>query len=341
MTITITPSQSIELMMDVLKQGLVPMLTSSPGLGKSSLAKQIAEEQNLKVIDLRLSQCDPTDLGGFPMINEDKSKASYVPMNTFPIVGDPIPTGYSGWLLLMDEFNSAPQSVQAAAYKIVLDKEVGLHKLHNKVAIICAGNLITDKAIVTKLSTAMQSRMIHFEMEANLKDWLNWAAKESIDYRITSFINFRPELLHSFDPDHSDKTFPCPRTWEFLSKIIKGWASILPNKAPIIAGTIGEGPAMEFTSFCSIYDRLPTIEQIIKDPLGIEISTEPSILYATSGMIGAHITRTNIDLLMSMIIRLPIEFQINSLREAIMKDRSFMKVPGIAEWIAKNSKALL
>ena len=92
---------------------LVPMLIGSPGCGKSQIVHAIAKMYNLFVIDLRLSQCDPTDLLGFPHIFG--AKAGYLPMNTFPIEGDKIPEGYSGWLLFFDEFNSAPPSVQAAA----------------------------------------------------------------------------------------------------------------------------------------------------------------------------------------------------------------------------------
>lgn len=58
----ITPDQAPEFVKDVLRAKLVPMLTSSPGMGKSSIAKQIAKEWNLKLIDVRLSQCDPCDL---------------------------------------------------------------------------------------------------------------------------------------------------------------------------------------------------------------------------------------------------------------------------------------
>lgn len=50
------------LIMRTLKAGLVPMLVSSPGMGKSDIILAIAEKYNLKVIDLRLSQSDPTDL---------------------------------------------------------------------------------------------------------------------------------------------------------------------------------------------------------------------------------------------------------------------------------------
>lgn len=62
---------------------------------------------------MRLAQCDPTDLLGFPTIVHDR--AGYRPMETFPIEGDEVPAGYAGWLLFLDEFNSAPIAVQAAA----------------------------------------------------------------------------------------------------------------------------------------------------------------------------------------------------------------------------------
>lgn len=113
MSLTITMATAKELVMDVLKARLVPFLQSSPGIGKSALAKEIAEDNNLKMIDIRLSQMDPSDLQGFPMKIEDK--AGYLPMNTFPIEGDPLPEGKDGWILLLDEMNSAPMSVQAAA----------------------------------------------------------------------------------------------------------------------------------------------------------------------------------------------------------------------------------
>ena len=106
-------SQATAMITKAIQAKLVPMMTGSPGVGKSQIVHQIAATYNLKVIDLRLSQCDPTDLLGFPHI--EGHKAGYVPMNTFPIEGDPIPSGYSGWLLFLDEMNAASSAVQAAA----------------------------------------------------------------------------------------------------------------------------------------------------------------------------------------------------------------------------------
>lgn len=111
----ITSSQAPHLLFSILKAGLVPMLEGSPGVGKSDIIKRVAEQNKLKVIDLRLAQCDPCDLNGFPTVNKETGTASYVPMDTFPIESTPIPKGYKGWLLFLDECNSAPRAVQAAA----------------------------------------------------------------------------------------------------------------------------------------------------------------------------------------------------------------------------------
>ena len=54
--------QLVELIKAYVPAQIVPMITGSPGIGKSAVVHQVAEEYNLKVIDLRLAQCDPTDL---------------------------------------------------------------------------------------------------------------------------------------------------------------------------------------------------------------------------------------------------------------------------------------
>ena len=62
----------------VLNAGLTPMIHGDPGIGKSDIVKAIAAAGKMEVIDIRLSQCDPTDLNGFPhfLEKQDQSKGS-------------------------------------------------------------------------------------------------------------------------------------------------------------------------------------------------------------------------------------------------------------------------
>lgn len=177
----------------------------------------------------------------------------------------------------------------------------------------------------------MQSRLIHLNLRVDKDDWLAWADKNFIDYRIKGFINFRPALLHNFNPRNKDQTFSSPRTWEFLSKIIKPYNKIDKSKLPIIAGTVSTGVAYEFISFIEIYDSIPTINQIVKNP-NIEIKSEPSIHYAVSAMVGENIKESNIKPLLKFINKLPIEYRVICLRQAIRRDPSMINNSHIEQW---------
>lgn len=334
----VRPSQASEMITKCIKAKLVPMIEGSPGTGKSQIVHKIAQDYNLKVIDLRLSQCDPTDLNGFPNIVKDR--ACYLPMNTFPIEGDEIPKGYVGWLLFLDEFNSAPPATQAAAYKLVLDRMIGTHHLHKNVAIVCAGNKETDGAIVQPMSTALQSRLVHMELVTDMKEWLVWAAQNDVDPRITSYINFKPSQLYTFTPDHTDKTYACPRTWAFCDRVLKVSEFSDPLLLPMLAGTLSEGVAREFIGFCKIYQNLPRIEQIVANPEGTTVPTEPSILFALTGSISHNANQENFGALITFVERLPIEFQVVCLRETVRRNKTMMGHAAIQKWIAKSATDL-
>lgn len=339
MAMQVNAQQAKDFITIAFKSGLVPMLAGSPGLGKSAIYREIAKQFNLLVIDIRLSQCDPTDLMGMPSLDGDK--ATYRPMDMFPIEGDKVPKGYNGWLVFLDEFNSAPLSVQAAAYKVALDKMVGQQKLHPNAVVACAGNLATDGAIVNRLSTAMQSRLIHLELMNDHEDWLGWASKNKVHHSVTSFINFKPTMLHSFDPNHNDKTFPCPRTWEFCSALMQHIPmEKLTDHLPLLAGTVGEGAAREFMGFCSIFDSLPTIAQIKANPTGTDVPREPGTLFALAGSIGSNLAEANADGVLKYVNRMPVEFQVTALRDAIMRNPKLMRVPAMVEWRKQNASEL-
>ena len=310
---------------------IVPMLTGSPGMGKSAIVKDIAKTYNLKLIDLRLSQCDPTDLMGLPSIQGQR--AGYLPMETFPLEGDPIPEGYSGWLLFLDEFNSASIAVQAAGYKLILDRMVGQKNLHKHVAVVCAGNLETDGAIVNPMSTAMQSRLAHLELVTDVNQWLDWAYENGIHRFITSYIKFKPGNLYAFSPDHTDKTYACSRTWEFANRVLEVTGTDDKDLLPMLAGVLSEGVAREFIGFTKIDKDLPKITQIMESPNSIRVPDEPSVLFALTGSISHHANKDNLAPLITYIKRLPKEFQVVTLRETVRRQKELVGHPAMQEWI--------
>lgn len=340
----VTHSEAKQLAVDAISVGLVPFMKGSPAIGKSSIGHELAKDFNLKIIDLRLSQCDPTDLLGFPRVNAE-GRGSYAPMETFPIEGQDLPKDaqgnqMNGWLLFLDEMNSASREVQAASYKLVLDRMVGTKNLHKKVAILAAGNKETDGAIVEPMSTALQSRLVHMELVINTTEWLDWAAHNQFDPTITSFIGWKEEMLYSFRPDHTDDTYASPRTWEFANRFLKGKSTSDPLMMKKLAGTLSEGVAREFIGYSKVMNNLPTLTQIMADPLGMNIPTDLSTTWALSGMLASKMDDKNAAVLMQCLQRLPIELQVFGLRDAIRRTPTLKKHNAIVQWVVKNGQEL-
>ena len=320
-----TLKQVAPLIPKLWKAGIVPFLHSSPAQGKSSLSKQLAEQFKLKVIDLRLTELDSTDLSGLPYFNN--GKAEFMPFNTFPLQDTPVPKGYEGWLIILDEFNSANQAVMAAAYKLVLDRMVGQHKLHDKVAMLACGNLESDNAIVNPMSTALISRFAHFNIDINVDDWLELASKAGIDYRITSYINFKKSNLYTFKPDATEP-YASPRTWEMVSKVIKDSDEV---STLLVSSLIGDGVANEFVQYTKLYHKLPTLKDILDNPKGIEIPNDLATTWAVMSMVTHSMTVDNQAKLTVFLRRLSSELQYCALRE--IKYRNPAVLSKVIDWV--------
>jgi len=331
--------QAKECIKRALKAKQVPMLHGSPGRGKSSLVEDLCTDyygRKLYPIVIVLNTYDTVDINGFPQIKEDI--AQYVPFNVFPIESTPIPFGYDGWCIFFDEITSASLQLQAAVFRLILNKVVGQHKLHKKVCIIGAGNLASDGAVVSRMSTPMQSRLIHYFYSPTYKEWEDREGA-NIDYRILSYIQFKPDSLFRFNPKTDLYSFPCERTWGSLSTIIKG-NDLDSSYLADICGAIGEAEGRQFYGYCQIFEDLPTIKDILSKPETTHIPTEPSTLYAISGLLTEHLKESNADVLLKYISRLPIEFGVITLRNINKRYPHSITYPAIKDWCKTYSKEL-
>lgn len=237
------------------------MIWGAPGLGKSSVIKDIAEENQLELVDVRLSQLAPTDLRGLPFVNSGVSH--YAPPSFLP--SDPDSRG----IIFLDELNTAAPAMQAIAQQLLLDRQIGEYYLPSGWFIWAAGNRVEDRAAVNMMPAPVANRMLHFSIEADLDSWKEYAYQAGVSERIIAFLNFKPLLLHHFDK--ISPAWPSPRSWEF--------ASTLLSIGGDIKHAVGEGVEVEFTAFERVYSSLPDIEKIF-DGEDIECPSDPSILYA-------------------------------------------------------------
>ncbi|CBW47012.1 N4 gp24-like protein [Roseovarius Plymouth podovirus 1] len=214
----LSPSEVYEFVTAALSLKQVPYIAGPPAIGKSQVVHGVADDANAFMIDVRLSQYLSEDLTGLPEKDESRGKAKYLPFETFPLEGDPIPAGYSGWLLFLDELSSASEEVLAAAYSLILDRTVGGKKLHPKCLVVAAGNRASDSAIARELPDTLITRMLPCEMKVSSKDWLYWADNHhSKNDSVVDFIRKDPKMLYAPTKAKERKeleTYATPRGWE-------------------------------------------------------------------------------------------------------------------------------
>lgn len=339
---TVNISQAATAIKQLITVNLVPMLHGSPGLGKSDIVRQVAKETNLYLLDERIAQADPTDLKGLPGIKD--GKATFLPFDNFPTENTPIPEGYDGWLIFLDELPGASPAVQKAAYKLILDRMVGNHPLHPNVRLVAAGNLITDNAFVEEMSTALKSRMVHLELALDVDTWLKWAYESNVNSLITSFITWKKSAaLYTFKPDTEDYTYGCPRTWGMVNEYSKEH-SLNPSENPlmpvVVAGIVGNGLAAEFIQYCKLASELISVEDILKDPEGVVIPDSMSATYAIVGALAEQVDADNLEIAYKFLSRLSGPMLVVGLRGIIQRNRQLFTHPTIMQWISVHSREL-
>lgn len=271
----------------VIEKGLSPkilpsvMLWGPPGVGKSqavrAIGKDIEKKTGKKVVitDVRLLLFNPIDLRGIPTANADKTLAIWLKPQIFQMSDSEDIVN----ILFLDEISAAPQSVQAAAYQITLDRVVGEHKLPDNCIVIAAGNRVTDKSVSFKMPKALANRLLHIEVEGSFDSWLSWALKNGINENIIGFLSFRTDRLFGFDSKVDDLAFATPRSWEMVSNILNNVPGTPQEMYPLVAGLVGNGMAIEFKSWCQLHKDLPDTEGIFNGT-EINIPKASDTLYA-------------------------------------------------------------
>jgi len=165
-------------------------------------------------------------------------------------------------ILFLDEISAAPQSVQAAAYQLTLDRVVGEHRLPDNCLVMAAGNRVTDKSVAFKMPKALANRLLHVEIEGSFKAWKQWAIGHGIHDKVIGFLSFRQNHLMAFDSSNDDLAFATPRSWEMVSRLLQAVSDDVEAMYPLIAGLVGTGVAVEFRTWAKVYAQLPSMEDI-------------------------------------------------------------------------------
>jgi hypothetical protein len=233
------------------------MLWGPPGVGKSRIVAAVAARHGVPLIDLRLSQMEPTDLRGIPFRN-----GANVEWSVPSLLPDAARHGPAG-VLFIDEITSAPPTVTAAAYQLILDRRLGDYRVPAGWAVFAAGNRYGDRGVTYMMPAPLANRFTHYEIEPHLDDWVAWAHGQRVDPRVIAFLRFRPDLLFAFDPARDVSAFPSPRSWEYAHRALAKFGADAALRGPALQACVGPAAGIELEAFVDHMDQLPDIDAIV------------------------------------------------------------------------------
>lgn len=243
------------------------MIRGPHGIGKSQIARQIAEiiKKNeglaeFEVIDRRLSQQTEGDMIGLP--STDGEVTRFNPPDWYHRACS------KPCFLFLDELNRATTEVMQAAFQIVLDRELNGHRLHPQTRVYTAINS-SGQYTVNEVDPALLDRFWCVDLSPDTQDWLEWATQEKrVCDTVVDFIRANEKFLDPVKNHEPGSVQPSRRSWERLSNaLVKAKVNEKPQDPAfyqLSLGYIGIEPAIAFADFAKNTASHVTGEDIIE-----------------------------------------------------------------------------
>lgn len=322
-----------------LKEIPAVMLWGPAGVGKSQGITQISEKlesethKHVTVTDIRLLLFSPVDLRGVPVADANREFTNWLRPRIFDLADEESVIN----IIFLDELSAAPQSIQAAAYQICLDRKIGEHVLPDNCIVIAAGNRATDHSVSYKMPVALANRMLHFNVVSNYDSWRIWAIRHGIDERVLGYLSFDNSKLCT-EAVGGSLAFATPRSWSFVSTILKTNHSTPRESHELISAAIGTDTAIEFEAWCEVYRTLPSVGNIVSGKCTTFPKTGDALFALISSLtvyVSEHrtsISVTELDNIYTYACRFPVDF-------ATMFHKNITAVNGISLKLMKSQAA--
>jgi hypothetical protein len=221
---------------------------------------------------------EPTDIRGIPFFNRDLGKMDWAPPVDLP--DEELASQYPIVVLFLDEMNSAAPAVQAAGYQLILNRRVGKYVLPDNVVIVAAGNRESDKGVTFRMPMPLANRFIHVEMRPDFASWQAWAVDKGIHKDVVGYLSFAKQDLYDFDAKSSSRAFATPRSWCFVSDLLKDEDIDSETLFTLVAGAVGEGLAAKFGAHRKFAAQLPEPTDILTGKVKDLAVKEVSAMYS-------------------------------------------------------------
>jgi hypothetical protein len=257
------------------------MLHGRPGIGKTEVVAQLAQDAGARLVDLRLTTLDPADLRGLPYYDHAAGRTVWYRPEDLP--DDP----GEATVLFLDELTAAAPALQPVVYGLLQERRVGRHVLPPSCFVVAAGNGAEDGAVAYAMGTALADRLVHLNLRAGAADWIGgYAVPNGLHPAVVAFIRTRPDLLETTEEAlrRGDTVFATPRSWARVALVLaQGFAR--PVRDAMVAGIVGEAVAAEFLAVADEIAATVEVEAMLAARPGDRVGMYPASLHGLAALV--------------------------------------------------------
>ncbi len=319
------------------------LFVSGPGLGKSSIVEQAAEEFSKKIGEpvmckpFHLTTVEPPDVRGFGLPDKEVDGVRDMSFTRPPWAvkkGEP-----ARGILFLDELGQASHDVQKPAAELLLHRRVGNYQLPQGWIVVAASNREADRSGVQRELACITNRRAVIKSEPILDAWVNWAEKTGVHPLAIAFSKVKPGLVFSDTIPEKPGPYCTPRSLVMLSEFIGELDMAVFTE--MACGLIGDGTAAEFVAFLRVAEQLPSFEEIVKNPTGTEVPKRSDASYAAMQMIAHRVDDKTAKACFTYLKRMGREFQVAGLRGAFNRSPGLVRTPDFAAWLRDNKELVM
>ena len=241
-SIQIKNAMQVYFMKDEAGNYLVPpekqrpiFLVGAPGIGKTAIMEQIAEELQVGLISYSMTHHTRQSALGLPYITEKNfgGKEYQVSEYTMSEIIASVynfmeQTGKKEGILFLDEINCVSETLTPSMLQFLQYKIFGTHSVPAGWIVVTAGNPTEFNRSAKEFDIATLDRLKKIEVEPNYGVWREYAVKKGAHPAVINYLDKRENDFYRIESTPAGKSYVTARGWEDLSAMM-----ILYEKAGI------------------------------------------------------------------------------------------------------------
>lgn len=180
-------------------------LMGPPGIGKTDIMNQVAEEMNIAVVSYSMSHHTRQSALGLPFIADKEyggrkyRTTEYTMSEIIASLYDVMEeTGKAEGILFLDEINCVSETLAPSMLQFLQYKVFGRHSIPDGWVIVTAGNPPEYNNSVREFDLATLDRLKRIDVEPDFGAWWKYAQNQEVHTAVLTYLEIKKEVLHEF-----------------------------------------------------------------------------------------------------------------------------------------------